>query len=276
MRKSKFTLSKLIVYIILIVVAISTIYPIFFMLISSFKDKYDYMLNMFGLPSKWKFNNFQAIFKSFNVTRLMFNSFFVTIISVAMSLIVNSMAAFSLTKLKYKGRDYGFRLIMFVLFVPSQALMMPIYIIISNMGLVNTHLGVILIYVSTSVAFSTFLLSQNCRDIPDEIVEAARIDGCSYPSIFIKIILPMLKPTLATLGILNFLGYWNEIVYSRLILQQVDLQTMTLGLMTISGKYGTNMPLMMSGLMINLIPALMVFIIFNKYLSKGIAMGSGK
>ena len=86
----------------------------------------------------------------------------------------------------------------------------------------------------------------------------------------------MLRPTMATLAILNFLSYWNEIVYSRLLLQKTNLHTMTLGLLTLNGKYGTNMPLLMSGLIINVIPALLVFIVFNKYLSKGIAMGSGK
>lgn len=276
MKRKKFTVSKLIVYIVLILIAISTIYPIFFMLISSFKDKFEYMKNIFGLPSQWKLNNYQSIFKSFNVGRLLFNSFLVTTASVIISLIINSMAAYSLTKLNYKGRDSIFRLVMFVLLVPSQALMMPIYIIISRMGLVNNPLGVILIYISSSIAFSTYLLCENCRDIPNEIIEAARIDGSSYPATFFRVIIPMLKPTLATLGILNFLGYWNEIVYSRLILQQVGQQTMTLSLMTLQGKYGTNMPLMMSGLIINIMPALFIFILFNKYLSKGITMGSGK
>lgn len=153
---------------------------------------------------------------------------------------------------------------------------MPIYVIMSKLGLVNTRLSVILVYVATSIAFSTYLLCQNCRDIPDEIMEAARIDGASYPGVYIRIIVPMLRPTMATLAILNFLSYWNEIVYSRLLLQKTQLHTMTLGLLTLNGKYGTNMPLLMSGLIINLIPALMIFMIFNKYLSKGIAMGSGK
>ncbi len=276
MKSIRRIISKIIVFSILIIIAASTIYPIFFMILSSFKDKYEYMLNMFGFPSEWKLNNYQAIFKSFDVVKLMMNSFFITVVSVALSLLINAMAAYSLTKLRYRGRKHLFAMIMFVLLVPSQALMMPIYMIISNLGLVNTHLGVILIYVSTSIAFSTYLLSQNCRDIPDEIIEAARIDGSSYPVTFQRIVLPMLKPTLATLGILNFLSFWNEIVYSRLILQKVDQQTMTLGLMTIQGKYGTNMPLMMSGLIINIIPAFIIFIVFNKYLSKGITMGSGK
>lgn len=234
------------------------------------------MQNMFGLPAIWKLNNYKAIFNSFDIKQMMFNSFYVTIAGVVVSLMVTSMAAFSLTKLKYKGRNGIFRLFMFVLMVPGQALMMPIYVIMSKLGLVNTRLSVILVYVATSIAFSTYLLCQNCRDIPDEIIEAARIDGASYPGVYCRIIVPMLWPAMATLAILNFLSYWNEIVYSRLLLQKTRLHTMTLGLLTLNGKYGTNMPLLMSGLIINLIPALMIFMIFNQYLSKGIAMGSGK
>lgn len=276
MKKKKLTVSRIIMYLFLIITAVSTIYPVIFMMLSSFKDKIDYMKNMFGLPSVWRLNNYKAIFNSFDIRQMMFNSFYVTIAGVIVSLAVTSMAAFSLTKLKYEGRNGIFSLFMFVLMVPGQALMMPIYVIMSKMGLVNTRLSVILVYVATSIAFSTYLLCQNCRDIPDEIIEAARIDGASYPRVYAGMILPMLRPTLATLAILNFLSYWNEIVYSRLLLQKTELQTMTLGLLTLNGKYGTNMPLLMSGLIINLIPALMIFLIFNKYLSKGIAMGSGK
>lgn len=276
MKRKKLTVSKAFVYLFLIMIAISTIYPVIFMILSSFKDKIDYMKNMFGLPSVWRLNNYKAIFQSFDIGQMMFNSFFVTIAGVVLSLFVTSMAAFSLTKLKYKGRNEIFGLFMFVLMVPGQALMMPIYVIMSGLGLVNNRLSVILVYVATSIAFSTYLLCQNCRDIPDEIIEAARIDGASYPRVYARMVMPMLRPVMATLAILNFLSYWNEIVYSRLLLQKTELQTMTLGLLTLNGKYGTNMPLLMSGLIINLIPALVIFLIFNKYLSKGIAMGSGK
>lgn len=276
MKRKKLTVSKAFVYLFLIMIAISTIYPVIFMILSSFKDKIDYMKNMFGLPSVWRLNNYKAIFQSFDIGQMMFNSFFVTIAGVVLSLFVTSMAAFSLTKLKYKGRNEIFGLFMFVLMVPGQALMMPIYVIMSGLGLVNNRLSVILVYVATSIAFSTYLLCQNCRDIPDEIIEAARIDGASYPRVYVRMVMPMLRPVMATLAILNFLSYWNEIVYSRLLLQKTELQTMTLGLLTLNGKYGTNMPLLMSGLIINLIPALVIFLIFNKYLSKGIAMGSGK
>ena len=275
-RKKKLTVSKVLVYLFLIITAVSTIYPVIFMILSSFKDKIDYLKNMFGIPTVWRLNNYKAIFNSFDIKQMLFNSFYVTIVGVVVSLAVTSMAAYSLTKLKYRGRNGIFRLFMFVLMVPGQALMMPIYVIMSKMGLVNTRLSVILVYVATSLAFSTYLLCQNCRDIPDEMIEAARIDGAGYPRVYARIIVPMLRPTMATLAILNFLSYWNEIVYSRLLLQKTNLHTMTLGLLTLNGKYGTNMPLLMSGLIINVIPALLVFIVFNKYLSKGIAMGSGK
>ncbi len=275
-RKKKLTVSKVLVYLFLIITAVSTIYPVIFMILSSFKDKIDYLKNMFGIPTVWRLNNYKAIFNSFDIKQMLFNSFYVTIVGVVVSLAVTSMAAFSLTKLKYRGRNGIFRLFMFVLMVPGQALMMPIYVIMSKMGLVNTRLSVILVYVATSLAFSTYLLCQNCTDIPDEMIEAARIDGAGYPRVYARIIVPMLRPTMATLAILNFLSYWNEIVYSRLLLQKTNLHTMTLGLLTLNGKYGTNMPLLMSGLIINVIPALLVFIVFNKYLSKGIAMGSGK
>ena len=275
-RKKKLTVSKVLVYLFLIITAVSTIYPVIFMILSSFKDKIDYLKNMFGIPTVWRLNNYKAIFNSFDIKQMLFNSFYVSFVGVVVSLAVTSMAAFSLTKLKYRGRNGIFRLFMFVLMVPGQALMMPIYVIMSKMGLVNTRLSVILVYVATSLAFSTYLLCQNCRDIPDEMIEAARIDGAGYPRVYARIIVPMLRPTMATLAILNFLSYWNEIVYSRLLLQKTNLHTMTLGLLTLNGKYGTNMPLLMSGLIINVIPALLVFIVFNKYLSKGIAMGSGK
>ena len=209
-RKKKLTVSKVLVYLFLIITAVSTIYPVIFMILSSFKDKIDYLKNMFGIPTVWRLNNYKAIFNSFDIKQMLFNSFYVTIVGVVVSLAVTSMAAFSLTKLKYRGRNGIFRLFMFVLMVPGQALMMPIYVIMSKMGLVNTRLSVILVYVATSLAFSTYLLCQNCRDIPDEMIEAARIDGANYFYILWRIIVPLSKPIIATLALFYGVGRWND------------------------------------------------------------------
>jgi ABC-type glycerol-3-phosphate transport system permease component len=274
--KKKIKISTVFVYIALIATAATTIYPIFFIIISSFKDRHEYMINMFGLPSTLNLSNFNAIFMGFDIPRLMGNSFLITVTSVLVGLLINSMAAFSLTKLKYKGRAFLSRLFLFVLFVPGLVLMMPIFIIISRLNLVNSYLGIILVHIAGTIAFGTFLLVQNCKDIPDEILESARIDGAGYGKIYIRIILPMLKPTLSILAILQFLGIWNEIVFTNIILQEARFHTLTLSLMTLAGRHGTNMPIVMSGLLINVIPVLIIFVVFNKYLTRGIAMGSGK
>ena len=269
-------LSQILIFIALMVIAISTIYPILFMLLCSFKQKYEYMTNVFGLPKSLYLQNYVISSEKFNIPRFTLNSSIVTVCSLFLSTLVTSMAAFGFAKLKFRGSETVLTLVIACMMVPGQVLMIPVYLMMSRLHLVNNFLSLILFYVTTSIPFATFLLTVNCRSIPDEILQSAEIDGAHHAGIYLWIIVPMMKPSIMTLIILNFLAFWNELMYSMLFLQTETTRTMTVAVATVVGRYVTNMPLLMTGLLINSVPTILVFIIFQKYISKGIAVGAIK
>ena len=274
--KKKNSLSQIIILIVLAIIAISTIYPIVFMAITGFKEKVEYMTNIFGLPKGLYFKNFIISLDKFNLPILTRNSMIVTVSSILISTLVTSMAAFAFAKLRFKGSNTIFTLVIACMMIPGQILMIPVYLLMSKLGLISNYLSLILFYVTTSIPFATFLLTVNCRSIPDEVLESAEIDGAHPANIYKSIILPMMRPSIMTLVILNFLTFWNELIYSMLFLQTEATRTLTVAVATVMGRYVTNMPLLMTGLLINSIPTILVFIIFQKYISKGITVGAIK
>ncbi len=274
--KKKKSPGQVIIFAILLITAVTAIYPIIFMLLCSFKEKVEYMTNIFGLPRGLYFTNYRIGLEKFNLPVLTRNSMIVTVSALLISTLVTSMAAFAFAKLRFRGSNAIFTLVIACMMIPGQILMIPVYLLMSRLGLISNYLSLILFYVTTSIPFATFLLTVNCRSIPDEVLESAEMDGAHPVNIFGSIILPMIKPSVMTLVILNFLVFWNELIYSMLFLQTESTRTLTVAVATVMGRYVTNMPLLMTGLLINSIPTILVFIIFQNYLSKGITVGAIK
>lgn len=264
------------IYAVLIGVVISIAYPFLFMLINSFKDKSEYYSNIFGFPRSFQLKNYIIALERFDVFRLGLHSLTVTVFSVIINVTVCTMAAYSFAKLKFKFHNKVLNVIISCMMVPGQVLMIPVYMIMSNLGLINHFASAILFNVAMSVPFGTFMLTAQCQNIPDEIIDAAEIDGASIPQIFRNIICSLLKPAMITLVILNFLTFWNELLYSMLFLQDNQTRTLTVEIATSAGKYSSNMPLMVTGLLINCVPTILIFIFCQKYISKGLMVGAVK
>jgi raffinose/stachyose/melibiose transport system permease protein len=246
------------------------------MVINTFKSKDEYMGNMFGLPQEIFVKNYLMVFDRFDIIQLGLNSLIVTLSAIVLSLLFTSMAAFGFAKFRFKGNSMLFTLVIGCMMIPGQVLMIPVYKIMADLHLINNYLSLVLFYVATSIPFATFLLSANCRSIPYELLEAAKMDGANHFRIYRSIILPLLKPSLITLAILNFLSFWNELLYSMLFLQKGSMQTMTVAVATLMGRNTFNMPLLMTGLLINCIPVILIFIVFQRYIQKGITVGAVK
>ncbi len=276
MKSKKFTPSRVFVFLLLAFTALGTLAPFFYMVMTTFKEKSEYMVNMFGLPKKISFFNYKIIFENYDIFRLNINSFVVVTISVIGTLIVTSMAGYSMAKLDFKGKKLLYALIAFCMIMPGQVLMIPVYHILSKLGLINSLLGLILIYVTSSIPFATFLFQVNCKSIDDGIIEAAKIEGAGFIKIYIKIILPLIKPTLAAVAILQFISYWNELFWAMILVQKESQRTLTVALVSLTGRFGSNMPLVYTGLFINCIPIIIIFFIFQKQLIKGTSAGAIK
>jgi raffinose/stachyose/melibiose transport system permease protein len=268
--------SRLLLFILLLLLAVTTLYPILFVGLTTFKASGEYIQNMFGLPRSLYLSNFAVLMDRFNIFRMMLNSFIITGSTIALSLLVSTMAAFSFSKLPFRGSRLIFTVVIASMMIPGQVLMIPVYLMMSRLNLVNTHLSVILFYTTTGIPFAVYFLTANMRSIPDELVESARIDGASPPRIYAGLMIPLALPTIMTLTILTFLSCWNELLYAMLFLQKEAVKTLTLATATLVGRYTTNIPLMMTGLFINCLPVIAVFVFFQKYVVSGVTMGAVK
>ena len=275
MRK-KIKISRILVFLFLAFIAIGTIAPFIYMVMTTFKEKNEYIIQMFSLPESLNLKNYKVIFKNYNVLQLNKNSLIITAGSLIGMITVTTMAGFAVSKLKFTGKKILYALMAFCMIMPGQVVMIPVYTLMSRLGLVNSHLGVILIYITTSIPFATFLFAANCSSVNDGIIESAKIEGASIPMIYLKIILPMIKPTIAAVAILNFVSYWNELFWAMILLQEDAKRTLTVGLVSLTGRFGSNMPLTYTGLFINCIPIIIVFFIFQKQLIKGTSAGAMK
>lgn len=275
-RGWKSIVPKVLIYTVLILVVITIIYPFIFMILNSFKAKTEYYSNIFGLPAEIQFKNYKIALERFNVIKLGANSLFITVCSLAINSVITSMAAFGFSKLQFKGSNALQMIIIGCMMIPGQVLMIPVYLIMSKLGLVNTFASVILFYVATAVPFAVFMLTTQCSNIPNSVLEAAEIDGATPFKTYTHIIFPLLKPSLITLVILNFLTFWNELLYAMLFLQTPGTRTLTVEIATSIGKYVSNMPLLVTGLLLNSIPTILIFIFCQKYISKGLVVGAVK
>jgi raffinose/stachyose/melibiose transport system permease protein len=269
-------ISRIFIFSFLSILALSTILPLIYMFLVTFKTKDEYFQNMFSLPKSLNFDNYINVLSQFNFLRITLNSIIVSLGAILLSLLITSMAGFSVSKLKFSGKKLFVLLILSGMFMPGEVLILPVYQILIKFNLVNNFLGLILFYVATSIPFTTFLIIANLRGVPNEIIESSRIDGASSWKVYFHIILPMLRPTLATVAILNFIGYWNELLYALILLQDPNMKTVTISVVSLINTYGGNPPLLYAGLFLSALPVIIVFFIFQRHLTKGVSSGAIK
>jgi len=226
------------------------------------------------LPSKFNFDNFRTISTLFPVGRFLLNSVIVAFTSTSLQLIFCAMAAYVFAKMKFRGREILFTLFLITMMVPKQLTMITLYRIFVNLHLQNSYLGLIL--PSTYNALGIFLMRQHIRTIPDSFAEAATVDGASHFKIFFKIVLPLCKPALATVGILGFMESWNSFLWPLIITSSTELATLPLGLSKLQGRWTTAWNLLMAGNVISTIPILIVYLFAQKYFIKSLAQSGIK
>lgn len=200
-----------------------------------------------------------------------FNSFYIAVVVVLVQLLTATMAGYAFAKLKFRGHNLLFVLFLATMMIPSQVTMIPLFIIMKNLGLLGTHMSLIL-PASLFNAFGVFLMRQFIAALPDELEEAAIIDGAPVPMIFIKIVLPLVKPSMAAFGIFVFLGQWNSFLYPLIFLNKTESFTVPLLLNFFKGTYATDYPLLMAGTVISILPVLVVYMFFQKQIIQGIAV----
>lgn len=252
------------------------IYPIYFTLISSAKTPAEYAMNKTGLPQNPTMSNFTRVLSQMNMFKFMANTFILVGSSMILYFLVCTAAGFAFGKLRFKGRLTAFTFILFIQIFPQMVIAGQIYQLISKMHLLNTHLGLILVWVAYFAPFGTYIMTTYYSSIPKSLIESARIDGAGVLQQLIKIMIPIAKPMIGTLLIIGALAMWHELPFSMLILQRLQLRTLTLGVAIMQGEYGLPTPVLAAAILVTVGFPLIFYIIFQNYITMGTVAGSVK
>lgn len=267
------TKGRLPIFIGLCVVAATIIYPLFFILTTSLRSNAEYKGDPFGLPEVWTFDNYITLWDQYGVGRAFMNSLFVAVTSVVIILIVAALAGYSLAKLPVFGSKYFTASFVSVMLIPGPVLIIPIYLVLARLGIVGDYSGLILVYVATGLPFAIFFLTLTFRAIPDEVLEAAKVDGAGFFRTLWSIVGPMGASGLATLAVLQFLGAWNELIFALILIPDEKLKLLTPTLASIGRRFVTDQPLTSAGLLITAIVPLLILAFASKYIMQGLQVG---
>ncbi len=269
-NKKKSKTGRIALYILLVLIALSMLIPFAWMLSSSLKLNKD----VFSFPMKWipespRWQNYQDIWTRIPLGQFILNTVKLAVIVTLLQLLSSSFAAYAFAKLQFKGRNALFLGYIATIAVPWQAYMVPQFIMMRQMGLNNTHLSII--FLQAFSAFGVFLMRQFYQSIPDELCEAARIDGLSEYGIWARIMLPLSKPAVSTLTIFTFVNTWNDFLGPQIYLTKTELKTIQIGLRMFIAQYSSEYGLIMAASVIAIIPVLIIFLSLQKYFVQGIA-----
>ncbi len=270
-RKDSLTI-RTFIYVFLVAGALTMALPYVWMLVTSIKP----LSEIQSYPPSFLVKNptiepYKDLFRMVPMARYLFNSLFVAGSVTLFNVFATSLAGYAFAKHRFWGRDKLFFLFIASLMIPWQVNIIPGFIIVKNLGWLNTYRGLI-IPSAAWCAFGIFLCRQFIYSVPNDFIDAARIDGCSEFMVYRKVILPLIKPVLATLAIFTFLQQWNNFVWPLVITNTSDMRTIPLALAVLTGQFGANIGMVMAGAVVATLPMLVVYLVFQKYIVKGIAL----
>ncbi|ODT12576.1 MAG: ABC transporter permease [Kaistia sp. SCN 65-12] len=270
----RMALTRWLVTIVLVILAVVTLYPLIFTIINSFKMRSDYSADPLGFVTDITFENYIETFERMQVWRLLLNSLITTGGGLILSTVAALFIAYAVTKLKIRGGNYIFLFIIAMLVIPSQVIIYPLYETILDLGFGGTYQGLIFAYAAFGLPLGTYLLSAYFRAIPDELIEAARLDGAGDIRILFSVLLPISIPAIAALSILNFVWMWNDLLLPLVILGGSDKKTLMVGVALLSGQYDVSIPLISAGLIVALLPVIIVYMLFQRQILSGAIAGA--
>ena len=266
----------LIVHIMMTAYVLLIFYPLFNMVVSSLKTTGEIFDNPFGLPEKLLFGNYRTVWVVRGFGVYFKNSVTVTFISMAFVILLGSMASYGVSRYKYKLRTWVYMLFLSGIMLPLKAAIIPLFLIIKNLGLMDRHISIIMIFIAMGLPSTVFILSGFMKTIPMDLEYAARIDGCNDWGIYRRIVMPITKSAVALVTIYNAVPIWNDFFFPLVFIQSNRLKTMPVGLSTFFGQYSTNWSLLFTGLSIAILPMLFLYIFMSKYFIRGMTAGAIK
>jgi raffinose/stachyose/melibiose transport system permease protein len=263
-------------YIFLGVAAIIIIVPLYFTLITSVKTPEEIFLGAFKLPARPQFGNYLLLFNEhYHLHTYFFNSVFYAAVVCCAGVFINTMAAYAIARMKWKLSRLVMALFLAAIMVPGHATMVPLYIMTAKIKLPN-QVALMLIFIAGTIPASVFLIAGYLSNVPKAMEESAVIDGSSIPNLFFKIIIPIIKPPIATVTIFNFMGVWNDLIMSLIFLSDERIRTLQLGIMKFRSATYTNFGIVFSAMVVSIVPIVIVYLFMSEKIIGGITAGAVK
>ena len=273
--KSSKRLTTTLTYVVLVLGSILMIFPFVWMLLTSFKTQAESMaIPPQILPAQWNFDNFVTALASLPFLNLYVNTGLLIVFRVVCAVLFSSMAGYAFAKLQFPCKNLLFSIVLIQMMLPSQIFITPQYLMLARMGLTNTIFA--LVFPGLVSAFGTFFLRQTYLGIPNEIAEAAYLDGCNKWQTFTKVMFPLTGSSMAALGIFTAVFAYSDLMWPLICNTDLNMMTLSAGLSTLNGQYTTNFPVLMAGSLLAMIPMVILYLLFQKQFIQGIAMTGGK
>lgn len=276
-RVKHLEIGKKFVFLILCTYAVIQIFPLFWLIMFSLKDNAQiFGGNVLGLPSPWVFENYWVTIGGAKVGIYLINSVIVTSLTIIITIVVSSMASYAIARLKWGLSNAYLLFITMGMMIPVHASLLPLFLNFSKMGILNTRLSLILPYVGFAIPLAINVLTIFFKTIPSELEEAAVIDGCNIYQTFVNIMLPMVKPALATVSIFTYLTAWNELMFANTFINKAELKTLTVGIMSMVGEYATSWGPIGAGLVVATVPSIIGYMFVSAKLPEAMSAGAVK
>jgi raffinose/stachyose/melibiose transport system permease protein len=264
------------VYMVMSLFALMTLYPIFWLIMNSFKTTREFQVSQLAFPKAPTLQNYVEAWKMGDFGLLFPNSVLYTLGATAGIIFLSLMAGFAFAKLKSRATKPIYNSFVIGILLTTQTLMIPLFLEVNLLGLYNTRLAVLLVYIGAGLPIGIYLATEYIKAIPSAVVESARIDGAGFFTIFLKIIVPMSVPVATTLAMLNITGLWNEFALINILVSKTELKSLPLGIYKFSGSLSTDYGKQFAALTIGMVPMLLFYMIFRKQITKGVAAGAIK
>ena len=275
--KQPMTFKRVVVYVVLILWALISLFPVYWMLTFSLKTNNEiFGENVIGLPKYWVWENYSRALHTGDMPRYFLNSVIVAVSTIAITLLASVMATYAITRLEWKGSKTMNKFFMLGLTIPIHASIVPLYTTLAKLKMLNTYLALIIPYSAFSLAMGILISIGFMGDIPYDLDEAAAIDGCGVWGTFGRIIAPLMMPAVATVGIYTFLQCWNELMFANVFISKDSLKTLPVGVQALSGQYTTDWGPIGAALSIATIPTLLVYVFLSRQIQDSFIAGAVK
>ncbi len=273
----KKSIAAAISHLILSVVSLAAVFPIYFMVVTSLKSRAEYHLNLYGPPLHLTLLNFLKAFRTKGQFLMWFiNSLIISLSSVTIGIMLASLAAYAFAVMRFRGKRALFGFTISIMVIPAVVMVIPLFVSFVRFGIINTRAAAIVVYVGLLLPFCIYMLANFFVTVPKELQEAAKIDGYSHIRILMRIMMPLATPALITLAVVNIVWVWNELLLAMIFLQSDKLRTLMVGIISFKSRNVLDIPMIMAGLLVAVLPMLLVYVVGVRYFMKGLYAGAIK